>query len=77
MLEAPRELVDRARFPLCEPPKALLLERLLELGETLRLPTLLPPVRFAFQPLLRRLWPTWSRLAASRAESFRSSVPSR
>jgi hypothetical protein len=36
MLEAPRELVDRAQLPLCEPPNAPL-ER--ELVETLRLPT--------------------------------------
>ena len=40
MLEEPRELEDRALLPLCEPPNALLLERLLVLGETLRLPTL-------------------------------------
>jgi hypothetical protein len=36
MLEEPRELDDRALMPLCEPPKALLLPRLL--GDTSRLP---------------------------------------
>jgi hypothetical protein len=58
MLEDPRELDDRALAPLCEPPKALLLERLLELGETLRLPTLLPPPlpeRLLLPPLPERL----------------------
>jgi len=55
MLEDPRELDDRAWLPLCEPPKAPLL-RLLELGETLRLPTLLPPPpKLPLPPLPDRL----------------------
>lgn len=50
MLEEPRELDARALLPLCEPPKALLLPRLLVLGETLRLPTLLPPLKLPLPP---------------------------
>src|ERR1700756_2089544 len=42
MLELPRELLARAELPL-PPPKALALDRGLELGETLRLPTRSPP----------------------------------
>ena len=56
MLEDPRELDERAELPLIEPPKALPLERLLELGETLRLPTLLPPPpKLPLPPLPDRL----------------------